>query len=139
AVIVTANNRTTPPGYNPPFSMDWIPGYRAERIAELIDAVPRHTRESFARIQADTRSRLARELLPIALAAKPEKDAGRAAQAMLKDWNGEMSAEAAAPLVFAAWYRELTRLVYADELGDIFQESWDMRAPFMIAVMKGEN
>jgi len=139
AVIVTANNRTTPPGYNPPFSMDWIPGYRAERIAELIDAVPRHTRESFARIQADTRSRLARELLPIALAAKPEKDAGRAAQAMLKDWNGEMAAGAAAPLVFAAWYRELTRLVYADELGEIFQESWDMRAPFMIAVMKGEN
>ena len=48
-----------------------------------------------------------------------------------------MAADSAAPLVFAAWYRELTRLVYADELGSVFQESWDMRAPFMIAVMKG--
>jgi len=88
-------------------------------------------------MQADTRSRLVRELLPIALAARPEKDAGKDAQAILKDWKGDMSADSAAPLVFAAWYRELTRLVYADELGDLFNDSWDMRAPFMIAVLKG--
>jgi penicillin amidase len=28
--------------------------------------------------------------------------------------------------------------VYADELGDLFRESWDIRAPFMIALMKGD-
>ena len=28
------------------------------------------------------------------------------------------------PESLAAWYRELTRLVYADELGDLFAESW---------------
>jgi penicillin amidase len=50
-----------------------------------------------------------------------------------------MSADSAAPLVFAAWYRELTRLVYADELGDLFGDFWDMRGQFMIAVMKGEG
>jgi penicillin G amidase len=39
--------------------------------------------------------------------------------------------------VFAAWYRELTRLVYADELGDLFRDSWELRAQFMFAVLKG--
>jgi penicillin amidase len=29
--------------------------------------------------------------------------------------------------------------VYADELGELFKDSWDMRATFMIAVMKDEN
>ena len=84
-------------------------------------------------------SRLARELLPAALAAKPESDAGRAAQAMLRGWKGEMSTGLAAPLVFAAWYRELTRLVYADELGELFNDAWEIRAAFMIPVMKAER
>ena len=41
--------------------------------------------------------------------------------------------------MFAAWYRELTRLVYADELGDLFQDAWEIRASFMINVMKAAN
>ncbi len=136
--IVTANHKITPPGYKPFLSIDWFPPYRAERIEELLAARPTHNMESFARIQADTLSRLARELLPIAMAAKPGKEEGRRAQAMLAGWKGDMAVDAAAPLVFDAWYRELTRLVYADELGDMFRESWDMRAQFMISVMKGE-
>ncbi|MGE5615400.1 MAG: penicillin acylase family protein, partial [Bacillota bacterium] len=128
-----------PPGYKPFFTLDWIPPYRAERIDALLDAAPRHSLESFERMQADVRSRIAMELLPVAMAAKPSKDAGRKAQAMLQGWSGDMTRDAAAPLVFAAWYRELTRLVYADELGDLFIESWDIRAPFMFGVMKGEH
>jgi penicillin amidase len=137
--IVTANNRITPPGYRRFISSDWAAPHRAERIAELLDASPRHSLDSFARIQADVLSRLARELLPVARAAKPGSGAGRDAQAMLQGWNGEMTVDSAAPLVFSAWYRELTRMVYADELGSLFNESWDQRATFMIPVLRGEN
>jgi hypothetical protein len=52
-----------------------------------------------------------------ARAAKPATAEGRDAQAMLKGWDADMRMDAAAPLVFSAWYRELTRLVYGDELG----------------------
>jgi penicillin amidase len=137
--IVTANNRITPPGYKPFIGLDWAPPYRAERISELLAQAPKHSIESFQRMQADTRSRLVREMLPTALAAAPEKQEGRDAQAMMKNWNGDMAMDSAAALVFAAWYRELTRLVYADELGDLFRESWDLRVPFIISVMKGEG
>jgi penicillin amidase len=137
--IVTANNRITPPGYKPFISADWFPPYRADRIEELLAARPKHSIESFARMQADTLSRLARELLPIAMAAKPASDAGRRAQAALAGWKGDMAMDSAAPLIFAAWYRELTRLVYADELGELFNDSWDIRAVFMISVMKAER
>jgi penicillin amidase len=137
--IVTANQKITPPGYRPFIAVDWFAPYRADRIEELLAAKPKHSLASFARMQADDTSRLARELLPSALAAKPATDEGRAAQALLKGWKGTMSVDSAAALVFAAWYRELTRLVYSDELGDLFQESWDMRATLMIPVMKGER
>jgi penicillin amidase len=137
--IVTANNRITPPGYKPYLGIDWAPSFRADRVVELLATAPKHSVETFRVMQADTRSRLAREMLPFALAAKPEKPEGREALTLLQGWNGEMRVDSAPALVFAAWYRELTRLVYADELGDLFRESWDIRAPFMMSVMKGEG
>jgi len=137
--IVTANDKITPPGYKPFLSFDWFPPYRSDRIRELLAKKPKHSIASFEAIQGDTVSRLARELLPAALAATPASDAGREAQALLRGWNADMRADEKAPLVFAAWYRELTRLVYSDELGSLFPESWDMRATFMIAVMKDEQ
>jgi penicillin G amidase len=137
--IVTANNKITPPGYKPFVSVDWFPPYRSDRIEELLAARPKHSMASFARMQADTVSRLARELLPVAAAARPATEEGRKAQALLAGWKGDMRTDSAAPLVFSAWYRELTRLVYADDLGEMFAESWDLRAAFMIQVMKGEG
>jgi penicillin amidase len=137
--IVTANNRITPPGYKPFLGLDWAPPFRAERISELLSAEGKHSVETFRRMQADTRSRLAREMLPFALAAKPDKPEGQQALDLLRGWNGDMRVDSAPALVFASWYRELTRLVYADELDDIFRESWDIRAPFMMSVMKGEG
>src|SRR5579862_9895405 len=125
--IVTANNKITPPGYKPFISVDWFPPYRADRIEALLAATPKHSLDSFAKIQADVMSPMARELLPVALAAKPSTDAGREAQAMLKGWNGAMTADSAA------------RLVYADELGDLFKDFWEQRLQFMGSVMKGEH
>ncbi len=137
--IVTANHKITPPGYRPFLSVDWFPPYRADRIEQLLAARAKHSVASFAKMQADSESRLAREVLAFAIAAKPGTDAGRRAQAMLAGWNGAMATDSAAALVFAAWYRELTRLVYADEMGDMFRDAWDMRAAFMIPVLKGER
>jgi penicillin G amidase len=137
--IVTANHKITPPGYRPFLSVDWFLPFRAERIEEMLASQPKHSLDSFGRMQADTVSRLARELLAVALAAKPEREEGRQAQAMLAQWKGDMAVDDPAPLVFMAWYRELTRLVYADELDALFKESWDQRAGFMIPVMKGEG
>ena len=137
--IVTANHKITPPGYRPFLSFDWFLPYRADRIEEMLAARERHSLATFAAMQADVRSRLARELLDTARAARPREEGGRAAQALLANWDGDMAAGSAAPLVFSAWYRELTRLVYADELGELFRDSWDQRAGFMIPVMKGEG
>jgi penicillin amidase len=137
--IVTANHKITPPGYPEFISFDWFPPYRADRIGELLAAQPKHSLESFERIQADVQSQLARAMLPFARAARPATGPGRDAQAMLTGWNGEMTRDSPAPLAFAAWYRELTRLVYADELGPLFKTSWEQRLPFMLSVLKDEN
>ena len=46
-----------------------------------------------------------------------------------------MAIEGAEPLIFSAWVRELGRLIYADELGDLFDGAWEHRASFIYNVL----
>ncbi|MFQ5958299.1 MAG: penicillin acylase family protein, partial [Alphaproteobacteria bacterium] len=135
--IVTANNRIVPDGYPYFITHDWAPPYRARRITDLLDGRARHTRQSFRDIQADATSLMARDMLAHLLGAEPESEAARAALALLAGWDGEMGRERPEPLIFAAWYRALTRRVYADELGPLFESAWSLRPLFVRWVMDG--
>jgi penicillin amidase len=137
-VLVTANHRITAPDYPHFISSQWEPPYRAERIQALLEEKPKHSVTSFARIQADVLSLAVRELLPRLLATRPRSEEARRALARLAQWDGAMTRGAAEPLIVAAWWRELTRAIYADELADAFNANWLMRAPFVIAVLSGE-
>ena len=136
--IVTANHRITPPGYAHFISSNWEPPYRADRIQELLDAAPKHTVQSFARIQADVVSLAMRELLPRLLATRPRSEEARKALALLAKWDGAMAPERSEPLIAWAWWRELTRAIYADELGDAFRQNWLSRAVFLGHVLSGD-
>ena len=136
--IVTANHRITPPGYTHFISSDWEPPYRADRIQQLLDATPKHTPQTFARIQADVVSLAIREMLPKLLATRPRSEEARKALALLEKWDGTMAIERAEPLIVWAWWRELTRAIYADELGDAFRTNWLARAVFMKSVLSGD-
>ena len=136
--IVTANHRITPPGYPHFISSDWEPPYRADRIQQLLDATLKHTAQSFARIQADVVSLAMRELLPKLLATRPRSEEARKALALLAKWDGAMAPERAEPLIAWAWWRELTRAIYADELGDAFRANWLSRAVFLGNVLSGD-
>lgn len=146
---ITANERITPEGYPHHITFEWSTPQRADRIAELLAAAPRHGMASFRAIQADHRSNAMREALPLLLAAHPKGEAERARQvsetvrqvvAALASFDGTMATDRAEPLVVAAWMRELTRLVYADELGPrLFATLWDQRHSFMMSVLKDQN
>ena len=136
--VITANHRITPPDYAHFISSDWQPPYRADRIQRLLDAAPRHTPQSFARIQADVVSLAMRDLLPRLLATRPRSEDARKALALLGKWDGAMAPERSEPLIAWAWWRELTRAIYADELGDAFRANWLSRAVFLGNVLSGD-
>jgi penicillin amidase len=127
--IVNANQKIVPPGYQHHISYEWQPPYRAQRIEALLAAGPQ-TLDSFSRIQLDVVSLAAKELLPKLLATAPEDEDSRKALAALAAWDGSMSAERAEPLIFVAWWRELARSIYADELGEAFEAAWGPRIVF---------
>ena len=94
-----------------------------------------HSIESFTRLQGDETSMMAQDFLPFLRSAQPTSETAAKALKLVANWNGKMGRNMAAPLIFAAWYRELTRLVYADELGELFDDAWAMRPVFMYQVL----
>ena len=134
-VLMSANHKITPPGYAHHLTSEWQPPYRARRINELLSALRKHSIGSFARIQGDAVSLPVKELLPRLATAKPASEGAKRALALLAAWDGAMAEDRPEPLIVSAWWRELARAVYADELGDAFRANWLTRAQFLGAVL----
>jgi penicillin amidase len=76
------------------------------------------------------------DLLPILLEAEPMSPGAAAAMTELRSWDRVMRPDGRAPLLFAAWYRELSRLIQADELGPLFDAFWGVRPRLMEQILK---
>ncbi len=140
--IVTANQKIIDDDYPYFLTSKWELPYRFNRINALLDAKPKHSLDSMAAIQKDHVSFAAQELLPILRKANPRSDRANAALDKLVAWNGTMDMERSEPLIFNAWTRELSRLIFADELGGtLFEEYWDPGNfhQAMVNVLKNKN
>ena len=135
--IATANARIVGPDYPYFLTDDWAEPYRVDRITALLDAAPTHELEDFAAIQNDETSLFAEAFVPYLTAIEPRSDTARLAVALLRQWDHRMDRDRPEPLIFSAWYRALTRLVYADELGESFPGAWGFRTLFMKRVLDG--
>jgi penicillin amidase len=140
--VITANQKIVGPDYPYFLTSEWTLPYRADRISALIDARPKHGMRSFAGIQKDYVSLAAQELLPILRQTVPRSERARAALKALSTWNGAMDAERAEALIFNAWMREASRMIFADELGDAsMKDFWEQRNVHqpMVNVLKNLN
>jgi penicillin amidase len=137
--VVTANNKITPDGYPHFLGNDWAEPYRINRITQLLGQVQKHSLETFASIQHDQTSLMAQEFLPYLREVEAETTVEKAAQAELLSWDGTMDKDKAAPLIFSAWYRELARLMYSDELGETFEDYYGFHPLFVSDVLAEET
>jgi len=115
--IATANQKIHPDDYPHFISSEWAVPYRKQRIDELLNARPTHDIASLAAMHGDVVSLGTRRLLPFIRKAQSTHPLAAAAQAQLKDFDGTMAPQRAAPLIVWAWARQLTRAVFADDLG----------------------
>jgi penicillin amidase len=104
--VATANNRPAPDDYPYPLSGCWGSGLRAERIGEMLEAVPRLSREDFVAMQYDTTSLRARRCLPPLLRLLEGSPEGRVAEAVhiLQDWDCRMEADRAGATLFEVFF-----------------------------------
>lgn len=137
-MIATANDKLVAEDYPYLLGHQWQPGYRAQRIRDLLAERNDHDVASFRSMQLDETSLFARAMLPYAREAEPQSANGKTLQGMLANWDGDMAADSAAPTVYQAWYRELTRAIYADDLGELFHDAWWFKPVFVLDVMQAD-
>lgn len=120
-MIVTANNRPSGAADAPMLGLEYPNPYRAQRITDLlreITAKKKLTPDDFARIQGDTVSLHARDLLPRLLAhVQPTTALDRQAVEMLRAWDDTTTGDSAAAAIFEAWFLRLAPSMVGDELG----------------------
>ena len=116
--LATANQRIHAKDFPVFIGGDWVTPERFDRIETLLAAKPKHTAASMRDVQADTVSTATLHLLPVLRATKSDHAQANAALASLKDFDGNMRADSAAPLIFAVWADELTRAVIGPKVGE---------------------
>jgi penicillin G amidase len=131
-MIVTANNRPNPQHDKHLIGVEYPNPYRAERILELLRGRHGLTSDDFQRIQADTLSRHAKELLPLLLRhVDPADDHDRQAVDLLKAWSFESSGDSAGAAIFQAWFLALAPAIAGDDLGPRLLDGYDGRYSYI--------
>jgi len=117
--VVTANNRIVDDDYPYFLSAEYIDGYRAQRIVQLLGAKEKHSADDFRAIQTDVYSIPARELADHMLALQPANEDARRALNFLRVWDGRLAADSVAATIVEAFYLNLLRRTLGEKLGPL--------------------
>ena len=116
--IVTANNRIAPDDYPHHITSEYMDGYRAARIEELLAERPLHTLDDFERIQADLLSLPGRETARRLARLTPTDQPSLRAVERLRSWDHRMDPDSSAATIYAAFTSHFARAVADAVIGD---------------------
>ncbi len=120
--LCSANARPHGEGYPHFMGRDFLPPFRLRRIAQLLTASPLHDRASFARMQVDTVSLPAMDIVPLLLTVEPADERQRAARALLTAWDFDLAAGSAAAAVYEVWCLRISEAILRPRLGSELYE-----------------
>ena len=115
--IVTANNRIVGDGSPVYIAADYMNGYRAARIEEMLDAVEIDTGLA-ARMQTDVLSLPARQVVRLLRGIKCASSAAERLRKRLAAWDGLMTTGAIEPTIYEAFMRRLAEHALRPTCGD---------------------
>ncbi len=101
AFIATANNQPVAEGAGPFLGVDWLDGFRQQAICEKIAARSDWDVASSLALQLDVESLPWRRLRGVVTGIYARSERSRQALALLRAWDGRMTADSAAASVFA--------------------------------------
>jgi penicillin G amidase len=116
--IVTANNRVVNDSYPHYITHEWLNGYRAQRIRDLLTSKAKLALSDMAVIQADQYALPAEEIVPQMMSVPPRTLLASQAQEILRNWNYVLSPDSVGASLYTTFLRKLERTVFAAVLGD---------------------
>jgi penicillin amidase len=117
-VVVTANNRIAPADYPHHITSEYLDGYRAARIEQLLAERERHSLADFERMQVDLYSIPGATTAARLTKLAPRDERQRRALALLAAWDHRLDPGSAAASVYKAFIVHFARAVSEAAIGD---------------------
>jgi penicillin G amidase len=124
--LVTANNRIVDDDYPHHITSEWMTGYRAQRIEDLLAERDRHSLEDFARMQVDVYSLPGVETVHRLSRLHPYTQRETRAIERLKSWDGQLSPDSVAGTIYQAFTLAFAQTTVAAAIADP-----DLRARYL--------
>jgi penicillin amidase len=116
--LITANNRIVGDDYPHHISSEWLDGYRAKRIEQLLEESEQHDLERFEAMQSDNLSLPGLEAARRLGRLSPRGQRERSALERLRSWDGRLDPETIAGTIYQAFLLRLAREVARAAIGD---------------------
>jgi penicillin G amidase len=116
--IVTANNRVVDDSYPHHITSDWLDGYRAKRVEQLLAATEEHDLDSFRRMQTDVYSIPGDEVVHRLARLEPGSQREIRAIERLKSWDRRLGPRTVAGTIYQAFVLRLAREFTRAAIGD---------------------
>ncbi len=116
--LVTANNRIVGDDYPHHITSEWLDGFRAKRIEELLLGKDKHDLDGFAEMQTDVLSLPGLEAARRLSRLRPPGQRERAAIERLRAWDGRLDPDTVAGTIYQAFLLRLAREVARAAIGD---------------------
>ena len=121
--IVSANNAAVDAAYPYFVSDDWDPGYRAQRITDLLTAkAGRLTTADLSQIQMDTHPLRADVVIPLLAEAAPTTADGQLVLERIRSWDRNCEVDSMGCVAYAAAEFTLMRAIFDDQLGPVAKD-----------------
>jgi penicillin G amidase len=114
--IVTANNAVVGADYPYLLSTDWDPGYRAQRIVDMIESQDKISPEYIQQMQGDDLNLGAQSILPHLLALRFDDGSLNTALEQLRGWDYQMRMDSQPAALYMGFYNALVADTFYDEL-----------------------
>lgn len=117
--IATANNEVVGDSYPHHITKLWAQSYRYERIAEVLSEGDNFTAEDMMELQMDQKNLYAREFLEDMIGSiEAEDSTGEYDEvlAILREWDQYDTVDAAAPLIFHKWIKQLPIVMLSKDM-----------------------
>lgn len=120
-IIATANSRITPDGYKYSLSTEWEAPWRTERIYRVLESGKKFAAADMLSLETDIYSEadrfFAERFVYAVDHAKNPSIQTKAAAEILRQWDGRMMEDSAAPTIAVRTRAELVRLLLEPKLG----------------------
>lgn len=117
-MIVNANDRPTQDPHSAGYVGEWDPGFRASYIAQRLGSLAKADLAAMRAIQTDYASVPVARWRAAILAAAPKTDLQRRAQALVREWDGPLSAQSGAAAVTEVWLMRMLAQTFQQKLGE---------------------